>query len=174
MANQARFGPRSRSGLSLLANVLYAGLTRHHKRWIEANHPPIVDRALFDEVASLLQSRQPRRTRAEAPEPALLAGVLLCEQCGGSMDAIYAHEADDRAVPSYACVSATACVGTAVPAAAIERAVVEHVRGLSRGGASAVPDRATLERLCERISYNSVTECVSLVLRESDGHGEPW
>jgi DNA invertase Pin-like site-specific DNA recombinase len=85
----------------ILCNPFYAGFNRWnystHKhgrvlndesQWIivPGNHEPIVDQKLYDDVKSIIESKQkPTAPRGRLPRVHFLSGVLKCARCGRSM-----------------------------------------------------------------------------------------
>ena len=61
----------------LLSNRLYLGETAHKGVWYPGEHQAIVDQQLFDQVqATLAMNRVAQRTRSNAKDPSLLAGMI--------------------------------------------------------------------------------------------------
>ena len=61
----------------LLSNRLYLGETAHKGAWYPGKHEAIVDPDLFDQVqATLAMNRVAQRTRSNAKDPSLLAGMI--------------------------------------------------------------------------------------------------
>jgi site-specific DNA recombinase len=71
--------PSSRGHLyRILSNPIYAGDIEHKGARHPGQHPAIVDRETWDEVQAMLGSNsQGHRTRSNAKEPSLLAGLLV-------------------------------------------------------------------------------------------------
>ena len=84
-------GYRTRTGkpwshmsvLTVLRNRAYLGEILFRNTYHAAAHPPLVDEAVFDQAAKLLAERRgnPRRRAANASDY-LLAGLVVCEDCG--------------------------------------------------------------------------------------------
>ncbi len=84
-------GHRSRVGrlwghttvLTVLRNRAYLGEIHFRGAYHPAPHPPLVDRAVFDTAQALLQERGEAHTkRASNSSEYLLAGRVICQQCG--------------------------------------------------------------------------------------------
>jgi DNA invertase Pin-like site-specific DNA recombinase len=75
-----RFGgiPFERGSLAhLLKNVAYVGEVRHREKVYPGEHPPIIERELWDKVQALLAGNtRDRRTTSRATEPSLLTGMI--------------------------------------------------------------------------------------------------
>jgi site-specific DNA recombinase len=169
-------GPFRWPGLRvLLSNVLYAGLIRHKKELVPAQHAAIVDRELFDRVAGLLraQIRGPRQ-QAAVPQEALLSGLLMCSGCGARMLLTYTQRPYGR-VRYYICGSRgrkreRVCTARAVPADLVERFVVERVREL---GDDLLTEEATigpayLQTVFSGVTYDTSKSRLSVTLRQSE------
>ena len=62
----------------MLQNCIYRGEIRHKGNAYPAEHQPIVDKVLWDQVQSILgENRVDRATGADAKLPSLLAGLAL-------------------------------------------------------------------------------------------------
>jgi len=130
----------------LLTNPVYVGKIAHKGVIYDGEHEPIVDATLFDRVQALLKTNG-RTGGAEVRNKygALLRGLLRCKSCGHSMTHTFAGGRNSRAYRYYRCIKAiksgAACCPTGtLPAAEIERVVVDEVRSL-------VTDRALLNRV---------------------------
>ena len=119
--------PFSRGHLyRILGNPVYAGRIVHKGQVFEGNHPAIVEDVLWNEVQAQLQAhRQGQRSRSNAKEVSLLAGVVFDEQ-------------GRRLTPSHATKGTKRYryyVGTEgdeplrIPAPELERAAVEALVG---------------------------------------------
>ena len=74
--------PFSRGHLyRILSNPVYVGQIAHKGEVFAGNHPPIVDRELWQTVQDrLVSNRQGHRVRANAAQPSLLAGLVFDNQ----------------------------------------------------------------------------------------------
>jgi site-specific DNA recombinase len=137
LADGTPFGGQklSRGALYLmLQNRIYRGEITHKGSAYPAEHQPIVDKVLWDQVQAILaENRVDRATRVDAKQPSLLAGLVF-------------DESGERLTPSHAVkkgtryryyVSRSLIVGTAkekstgrrIPAANLETLVITKLRG---------------------------------------------
>ena len=72
----------------ILRNPAYAGLTLAGGDLIEASHPAIVPRELWDRVQALADASGPTRSRHRA---GLVAGLVVCASCGYRMQAFHSR-----------------------------------------------------------------------------------
>ncbi len=117
----------------LLTNVLYAGKVRHRTEVYPGEHEAIIPDDLFQGVQSQLQQNG-RRGSAEHRNRhgALLRGLVHCMACDRAMSHTFTTRGNRR-YRYYTCTNATkrgrkACPSGSLPAAEIERAVVEQIR----------------------------------------------
>ena len=136
LADGTPFGGQklSRGALYLmLQNRIYRGEITHKGNAYPAEHQPIVDKVLWDQVQAILaENRVDRATGADAKQPSLLAGLIF-------------DESGERLTPSHAVkkgtryryyVSRSLIVGTAkdkstgrrIPAANLETLVITKLR----------------------------------------------
>ena len=136
LADGSPFGGQklSRGALYLmLQNRIYRGEITHKGNAYPAEHQPIVDKVLWDQVQAILaENRVDRATGADAKQPSLLAGLIF-------------DEFGERLTPSHAVkkgtryryyVSRSLIVGTAkdkstgrrIPAANLETLVITKLR----------------------------------------------
>jgi hypothetical protein len=136
LADGSPFGGQklSRGALYLmLQNRIYRGEITHKGNAYPAEHQPIVDKVLWDQVQAILaENRVDRATGADAKQPSLLAGLIF-------------DESGERLTPSHAVkkgtryryyVSRSLIVGTAkdkstgrrIPAANLETLVITKLR----------------------------------------------
>ena len=121
----------------LLTNPVYVGKIAHKGATYDGEHQPIVEAALFDQVQTLLKTNG-RTGGADVRNKygALLRGLLRCKSCGHSMTHTFAGGRNSRAYRYYRCIKAiksgAACCPTGtLPAAEIERVVVDEIRTLA-------------------------------------------
>ena len=144
LADGTPFGGQklSRGALYLmLQNRIYRGEITHKGNAYPAEHQPIVDKVLWDQVQAILaENRVDRATGADAKQPSLLAGLIF-------------DESGERLTPSHAVkkgtryryyVSRSLIVGTAkdkstgrrIPASNLETLIITKLRSfLADGGA---------------------------------------
>jgi site-specific DNA recombinase len=118
---------------NLLTNVLYAGKVTHKDEVYAGEHEVIVSDDVFDRVQQQLM-RHGRNGAAEGRNRhgALLRGMLRCKACGRAMSHTFTTKGNRR-YRYYTCTNAAkrgraACPSPSLPAAEIERAVVDQFR----------------------------------------------
>ncbi|GDY15038.1 hypothetical protein LBMAG53_39160 [Planctomycetota bacterium] len=130
--------PLTRSQLGdLLNNPLYIGQVVYKDERHPGEQPAIIDAALFAQVQQELQ-HQDRTGGAEhrVKHPALLRGLLRCAPCGCGMTHSYrAPRGTGRAYRHYLCQRkntghSDACPTPWLPAAEIERVVVDEIKAI--------------------------------------------
>ncbi|MBN1489496.1 MAG: recombinase family protein [Phycisphaerae bacterium] len=120
----------------LLTNPIYVGKMRYKDELHAGEHEAIIDPELFDKVQQ--QLRQNGRTggvEVRNRYGALLRGLLRCRHCGTAMTHTFSMRNNRVAYRYYRCVNAMkngrdVCPSGSVPAAEIERIVVDEIRGL--------------------------------------------
>ena len=120
----------------LLANRVYIGDAVHKGTAYPGEHKPIVSRELFDRVRATLQvSPRMRAGSTRASAPALLRGLLF-GPTGCAMSPSHSRKGDKlyRYYVSQSVIKrgAEGCPVSRVPAAEIENAVVNQLRGMLR------------------------------------------
>jgi site-specific DNA recombinase len=120
----------------MLTNPLYVGQVKHLANLHQGEHEPIVSRELFDKVAATLR-RNGRTGGAEVRNRhgAILRGLMFCPACERAMVHSFTGRGGKR-YRYYTCSRAiksgrAACPTGSLPAAEIERVVVEQVRGVA-------------------------------------------
>ncbi len=119
----------------LLTNPTYAGRVRSRDGLHEGEHEAIVEPDAFDRAqASLRRPGAKGRTRRQAT--ALLNGLLRCAACGCAMSHCYSCKGNYR-YRYYVCGKAAKlgwkhCPSPSVPAAEMERLVVDRIRAVGR------------------------------------------
>lgn len=120
----------------LLNNRVYVGEAVHKGTAYPGEHEPIIDRALWDKVHTILQeSPRVRAGRSRAATPALLKGLIFGPS-GHAMspthtrkgDRLYRYYVSQRILKC----GPDACPVARVPAAEIEAAVVDQLRAIFR------------------------------------------
>lgn len=121
----------------LLTNVAYVGKVRYHEQVYEGEHDGIVDPATFERVQKLLrQNNRTGGTAARNASGALLRGLLKCVPCGCAMTHSHSTKGTTR-YRYYVCGKAqkqgrSTCPSPSIPAAEIERFVVDQIRAVGR------------------------------------------
>ena len=135
----------------LLTNVAYIGKVRFHEEVYEGEHAGIVSETIWHRVQDAL--RHNGRTggahsgMVRNKYGALLKGLLRCGPCGCGMMHTYTSKGNRR-YRYYVCINAQKrgwdnCVTRSVPAAEMERFVVDRIRAIGRDDAVLA---ATLEQ----------------------------
>jgi site-specific DNA recombinase len=122
----------------LLTNVVYVGKIRYQKELHDAEHPAILEPAVWQQVQELLQQHGPGRAKGPRSHCwALLRGLLYCQPCGCAMTPTYASRNGRQRYRYYLCLHAAqrgraGCPSPSVSAAAIEQVVVEQLQRLAQ------------------------------------------
>src|SRR5690606_29972968 len=122
----------------LLTNPIYTGKMRYKDELHDGEHEPIVDQELFDQVQRLLKSNgRTGGLEIRNKYGALLRGLLRCKCCGTAMAHTFTGKSKKPFYRYYRCTRAikngrSACPVGSIPAAEIERVVVDEVRGLAK------------------------------------------
>jgi len=118
--------------LRILRNRLYLGELHCRGEFVVAEHAALIEPEVFERVQHLLEPKV-RRTMAVSRNPSyLVRGTLRCGACGVAMTSASTHR-DGRTHRYYRCTTRDkmgkkACGTKQLPAEAIERFVVEHLR----------------------------------------------
>jgi site-specific DNA recombinase len=120
----------------LLANATYAGKLRYKKELHDGEHPAIVDPIKWQKVQELLRRHRYKGSTERNLSGAILKGLLYCRPCGCAMSPTYSSKAGKR-YRYYVCSQAQKrgwdhCPSQSVPAAPMERIVVEQICKVGR------------------------------------------
>jgi len=120
----------------LLKNRVYIGEAVHKGESYPGEHKPIIDRTLWDKVHAILQtSPRKRASNTRAQTPALLKGLIFGPD-GAAFSPTHTRKGDKlyRYYVSQSVLKrgADACPIARVPAAEVETAVIDQLRGLLR------------------------------------------
>jgi site-specific DNA recombinase len=152
----------------LLNNHFYIGEVKYKNEILPGEQPPILDRALFEEVRQKALAQWSHRTLARSKSELLLAGLLF-DDAGHSMVPTHATKAGVRyryyaSVPVLHGEAKTASAGSVsrIPAAEVEEAVLkslkDHLAEQQNGSATnatRIDDRGTIAQLVAEITvYN--------------------
>ncbi len=124
---------------ALLTNPLYIGKVRHKDELYQGEHEPIVDEDVFQKVQATLNGNgRSGGVKVRNRHRALLKRLLFCKSCGHTMVHSFTCKADKR-YRYYTCTRAIkngrkACPSGSLPAAEIERVVVDQLRGIADPG----------------------------------------
>lgn len=120
----------------LLNNRVYIGEAVHKSESYPGEHQPIINRTLWDKVHAILQtSPRKRASNTRAQTPALLKGLIFGPD-GAAFSPTHTKKGDKlyRYYVSQSVLKrgADACPIARVPAAEVETAVIDQLRGLLR------------------------------------------
>jgi len=125
---------------NLLTNVIYTGKVEYGGQIYAGEHPRIVEDETFNRVQETLHRNGRRGGRnVRNKYSALLKGIVRCATCDAGMIHTYTKK-QNRLYRYYVCVRAhqrgwNQCLTRAVPAQALESAVVDQLRGIVRNPA---------------------------------------
>jgi site-specific DNA recombinase len=121
----------------LLRNVVYAGKVCYRGEVYPGEHQGIVDQETFDDVQRLLVKHgQSGGLGPRVSTGGVLAGLVRCHACDCAMTHTYTARGSKR-YRYYVCMRAQkqgydSCPMPSVPAAELERFVVDQIRGIGR------------------------------------------
>ena len=124
---------------NMLTNVVYLGKVRYHDEIYVGEHEGIVDEDLFRRVQAVLRrNRDSGGSCVRNKYGALLKGLVRCTSCGCAMSHHFATNGKKR-YRYYVCVNAQKrgwnnCPGPSLPAAELERFVVDQIRAIGQDG----------------------------------------
>ena len=144
-----------------LTNVTYIGKALHKGEVYNGQQPPLIDAKLWERVQSLLK-RNARHGGAKAKNKteALLKNLLHCAACNCSMSPTLSTARKNRRYRYYVCCSAQkrgwhTCPSKSIPAAQIEKFVVDQVRFIGK-------DPGLLRQTIESVAAQSKEKLMSL------------
>jgi hypothetical protein len=148
----------------LLTNVLYRGDISHKGTVYPGEHEAIVSRELWAEVNGKLRLSR-TVTRSHVKVETWLENLLACAQCGGLLRTSFTRRQGQRHV-YYVCRAGKkrnpACPQAPVACLDLDGSLRERLERM-RG---ALPDAVAIQQLLHSVSYDSVTRCVSVELRD--------
>ena len=139
----------------LLTNVLYVGQVRHKEDVFPGEHKGIVPKNLFEQVGKILVRNGVAGGREKRNKyGALLRGILGCASCGCGMTQSFTTKGNRR-YRYYVCNKAVQqgrkhCPSPSVPAAEIEKFVVEQIKAIGRDRALVKTTIAEVRSINER------------------------
>lgn len=144
----------------LLTNVTYVGKAKYKKEIYDGEQPAIVPLPLWNKVHALLeQNGRAGGTQARNKYGALLKGMLYCSACNCAMTPTVTARRKGRQYRYYVCQGAQkhgwhTCPSKSLPAAEIERVVIDQIRAVGQDPALvratfAATRKQTQERLVE-------------------------
>ena len=123
---------------NLLTNVIYTGRVCYKGTLCGGEHDRIIDDETWNAVQEQL-NRNGRRGGRNTPNKygALLKGLVRCGSCGVGMTHTYVQKNATTLYRYYVCTNAhqrgwNKCRTRSVPAATLENAVIQNIRGISR------------------------------------------
>jgi site-specific DNA recombinase len=171
--------PFTRSSLyRLLTNVTYIGQVRYRNEIHPGEQPAIIDPKTWQEVQVLLAQNGPGRPgTVRTASEALLQGLLFCRPCGSAMTPAQVSRGNRR-YRYYTCSAAQrkgwhTCPSKSLPAAALERYVLQQIAARMPDGRGRVPLHATagssdqrkrLRDCVARIDYDGTNGEVAITL----------
>jgi site-specific DNA recombinase len=169
--------PFTRSSLyRLLTNVTYIGRVRYRHEIHPGEQPAIIDHKTWQEVQALLALNGPGRTETvRTASEALLQGLLFCRPCGCAMTPAQVSRGNRR-YRYYTCSAAQrkgwhTCPSKSLPAAVIERYVLEQIASCRPGGRGQVQPQTTADQrqrlhdCVARIDYDGTTAETVMTLK---------
>jgi site-specific DNA recombinase len=160
----------------LLTNVTYVGHVRYRNEIHPGEQPAIIESKTWQDVQALLAQNGPGRTGTErTPSEALLRGLLFCRPCGCAMTPAQVSRGNRR-YRYYTCSAAQrkgwhTCPSKSLPAAAVERYVLEQLASRKPSGpgqvqplATASDQRQGLRDCVARIDYDGTTGEMTITL----------
>ena len=121
---------------ALLTNPIYIGKIRHKSELYDGEHEAIIDADVFQRVQTHLeQNGRNGGICVRNKHGALLKQLLICKSCGRAMVHTFTGK-KDRRYRYYTCSKAIqcgrdSCRSPSLPAAEIEAAVVDQIRGIT-------------------------------------------
>jgi site-specific DNA recombinase len=165
----------------LLTNVTYLGQVRYKNEVHPGEQPAIVDRGVWQQVQGILAENGQAQAAAERSRSrALLQGLLRCRPCGCAMTPAHVTNGNKR-YRYYTCSAAQkkgwhTCPSKSVPAAALERYVLDQIGSHARVDAwPTLTPRAQAERLRQvvaRIDYDGTSQQVAITLHSNSSAKE--
>jgi site-specific DNA recombinase len=122
---------------ALLTNPLYVGRIKHKEQTFAGEHESLVDRATWEQVQTLLGANgRNGGVLVRNKHGALLKQLLWCSACGRHMTYTFTRK-KERLYRYYTCTNAISagydrCPAPSLPAAEVEKVVVDQVRAVTR------------------------------------------
>jgi len=155
----------------LLTNPLLAGKIVYKGQSYQGEHEPIIAPEVFDQVQQ--QMRYNGRTggiEVRNRYGALLRGLLRCKHCDAAMTHTFTGGRGKPFYRYYRCIKAIkggahVCPATTLPAAEMEKVVVDEIRALGR-------DRGLLDRVLSEARLTADAEVAAIRLERDELKGE--
>ena len=138
----------------ILTNPIYVGLVKHKGNTYQGQHPPIIERDVFDKVQEILgKNKRTFTSPSQNKYNLLLRGLVRCGYCGSVMSSHYSIKNGQKYF-YYKCTRVMhrdkkACPSKPLSAREFENAIVEKIKELSQ-------DRGQLEE-----TLKNANECQS-------------
>ena len=162
----------------LLRNPAYIGKIRYKNEIHDGEHAAIVDPALWQQVQGLLQ-RHDRPRGAGMRNKSMLQGLIRCVPCNCAMIPAQTTSNGSKRYHYYVCTGAQkrgwgTCPSKSIPAAALERFVLEQIHGLDPNplgeqdsGASNEDLAEQVRRLVERVDFDGAKGTLTIHIRSA-------
>ena len=148
-----------------LTNVTYIGKALHKGEVYDGQQPALIDAKLWERVQTMLK-RNAHNGGAQAKNKteALLKNLLHCAACDCAMSPAASAARNNRRYRYYVCCSAQkrgwhTCPSKSIPAAQIEKFVVDQVRSIGQ-------DPDLLKRTVESVATQSKQKLLALDVEE--------
>jgi len=121
----------------ILTNPIYIGLVKHKSNTYQGQHPPIIDRDVFDKVQEILgRNKKTFTSPSQNKYNFLLQGLVRCGECGSLMSSHYSVRNGQKYF-YYKCTrimhrDKKACPSKPLSAREFENAIVEKIKELSQ------------------------------------------
>ncbi len=127
---------KGRTIYDLLTDQKYIGKIVHKGIAYDAEHPAIIDVAVFEQVQKVLRANKTNTHKHQTQRFALLRRMLTCGECGSRIMPAWCRR-HDREYRYYTCAKKVKigygrCEMPSLPAGEIERVIVSQVRKLLR------------------------------------------
>lgn len=122
----------------MLRNTIYVAKRRLKGELYPMEQPAIIDEKTFQDVQALLDENRVKRNSLNTDRhDFLFKGLVRCAACGGPMTPHFARKAGEATFLYYRCSAVnrsdrTACTVRSVRARALERFVLDQIRGLAQ------------------------------------------
>jgi site-specific DNA recombinase len=184
----------------MLTNPLYTGRVRYQGELFAGEQPALINTETWQRVQDLLAENRGAARRHKANHPhALLAGLVRCRPCGCAMTPARVVKRGGRRYAYYVCTRAQTrgwdtCPSKSVPAAALERFVLQQLLELEAGPSDeraivvddcsgkrrataktadqlSIAERVELVSRVERVEYDGAAGNLAISVRSADERG---
>jgi site-specific DNA recombinase len=149
----------------ILTNPIYIGLVKHRENTYQGQHPPIIEKEVFDKVREILgMNKKTFTSPSQNKYNFLLQGLVRCGECGSLMSSHYSIK-DGQKYFYYKCTrimhrDREACPSKPLSAREFENAVIDKIKELSQ-------DRDQLEATLQNANLVAQEELKPLREREA-------